>query len=162
MSHPTARKERARNTWPVVAAGIFVNFRRPAKIAPDDDGHIFVQPAFVEISNQCMHALIKVRQMLLHHFEVIAMPVPEAIRHMNQPCTRFDQPASREELFVKHRGCIPLHRGDALAVACADLWVFLVEVHRVDELTGCQDVVRFLRKRVETFEGVNFAAVGIQ
>ena len=108
-----------------------------------------------------MHALIKVWQMLLHHFEVIAMPVPEAIRHVNQPCTRFNQPTRGQELFVKHRGCIPLHRGDAFAVTCADLWVFLVEVHRVDELTGCQDVIRFLREAIETFERVNFAAVGI-
>ena len=47
MSHPTARKESARNAWPVVAASIFVNFRCSSKVAPNDDGHIFVQPAFV-------------------------------------------------------------------------------------------------------------------
>ena len=108
-----------------------------------------------------MYALVQMWQVLLHHFEVIAMPVPEAVGNVNKARTRFNQPSSCEELFVQHRGCIPLNRGNPLAVACADLWVFLVEVHRVDELTRCQNVIRLLREAIETFEGVDFATVGI-
>ena len=115
----------------------------------------------MEIRDERMHALVQMRQVILHHFEVIAMPVPEAVGNVNKARARFNQPPGCEELLVQHRGCIPLNRGNPLAVAGTNLGIFLVEVHRVDELTRCQNVIRFLREAIETFEGVNFAAVGI-
>src|SRR5688572_439225 len=47
--HAAAGEQGARDLRPVVAAGAAVDLRRAAELAPDDDRHVLVQTALVQI-----------------------------------------------------------------------------------------------------------------
>ena len=57
--HAAAGQQGAADLRPVVAAGVFVDLRRAAEFAPDDDRHVAIQPALVQVFDQGADALIE-------------------------------------------------------------------------------------------------------
>src|SRR5262245_49851843 len=77
--HATAGHESARDARPVVAAGVLVDLRRAAKLAPGDDRTIVGQAALVQVLNQSGHGFVEYRQLLFGVFEILAVPIPKTV-----------------------------------------------------------------------------------
>ena len=78
--HPAAREQPARNARPMIAAGVLVDRRGSAELAPHDHRHVLVHPAVVQILDQCGYALIKHGHVLAGAIEIAAVPVPSTER----------------------------------------------------------------------------------
>ena len=73
---PPPAKQRTVDLRPVVAAGVLVDLRRAAELAPHDDRHVLVQPAVVQVFDQCGHALVEQRHVLPAGVERVARASP--------------------------------------------------------------------------------------
>src|SRR5207302_10051299 len=121
---PSARQEGAADLRPMVTAGIFVNDRRPAELAPRDHGDVFVQSALVQILDQRAHALIEQRAVGVFELrEVVAVKIPatEIERHASSP--RFHELSSDQKVLEVTRRAVAIITRIAFAISFASFWV---------------------------------------
>src|SRR5207302_978047 len=75
--HAAAGEQSASDLRPMIAAGVLVDRRRAAKLAPHDDRDILVQPAPVQVLDQRADALVEQRQVGFRVLVVVAVIIPE-------------------------------------------------------------------------------------
>jgi hypothetical protein len=63
----------------VVAAGVLVDLRRPAELAPDDHGDVAVQAAVLAGLDQRRDPLVEQRQVLAEPVELVPERIPEVL-----------------------------------------------------------------------------------
>ena len=87
--HAAAGEQGAGDVRPVVAAGVLVDLGRAAELAPDDDRHVLVEPARVEVVDQGRQGLIELREVRAALAEVVPVEVPaaEGQRHAADPAS---------------------------------------------------------------------------
>src|SRR5262245_41481730 len=67
--HAATENQTAGDAWPVVAAGVLVDRGGASEFAPDHYGHVFFQPAPVQIIDQGADALVQQGQVLAERAE---------------------------------------------------------------------------------------------
>src|SRR5438105_4406253 len=114
--HAAAGQQDAVHGGPVVAAGVFVDARRAAELAPDDHADVPAQAALVDVVDQGGDAAVEDRQVVAQVAEVAAVGVPETIGDGDAARARFHEAPGREELVIPERGAVSLvpGRGDAV------------------------------------------------
>ena len=78
----------------MVATAILINRGRPTKLAPSDDADIVLEPSIVQVGNQSAEGLIQQRQVIAGVAEIVAVIIPEAVGHGDEPGSGFNQSAS--------------------------------------------------------------------
>jgi hypothetical protein len=68
--HAAAGQERAIDLGPVVAAGVLVDARRAAKLAPGDHRHIVQKTADFQVLDQGAEALIQLGPVVAQELEI--------------------------------------------------------------------------------------------
>ena len=128
----------------MVAAGILVDPRRPAKLTPGDDTHILVEAAVVEIADERRDRLIEAGELVGESGEVGMVAVPAAKRERHAPHPRLDEAPGDEELIHPvGPGILAEGRvGRAAAVAIARGGVFPFHVEALDEPARGQHIKR--------------------
>ena len=128
----------------MVATGILVDPRRPAKLPPGDDAHVLVEAAVVEIADEGRDRLVEAGELVGESGEVGMVAVPAAKGERHAPHPRLDEAPGDEELIHPVRpGILTEGRvGRAAAVAIARGGVFPFHIERLDEPARRQHVKR--------------------
>ena len=167
VGHAAAGEEGHGDAGPVVAPDLGTDDGGAAKLAPDEDGAVFVEAALVEVFNECGDALIKDGEVFaLAGEDVIScstMPVPLAVVDGDDACSGLNEAAGGEEALGDAGGAVAVDAldGVASAVACDEAGVFFGEVEGVGELGGGEDAHGLLGEEVHAFHaaaGVDIAA----
>src|SRR5437867_11641148 len=103
----------------MVAAGVPVDARCAAELAPDDYRNVAIHAALVQVLDQGGNAAVEDRQVAAQMPEIAPVRVPEAVGNRDAANTRFDKAAGHEELIIPERGAVPLVPRRAVAVAVA-------------------------------------------
>ena len=142
--HAAPGEQRAGNIGPVITAAFVIHARCAPKLAPCKHGYILVHATFMQILHKGTDRLIKVGQVFLRVFEVLPMPVPEAVAECHHAHTGFDQPTSQQELLIEPRCGIALDLFRAFAVTLADFGSLFGNVECINKLRGSQNSVGLL------------------
>ena len=138
---PPPASQAAGDLRPVVAAGVVVDLRRPAELAPGDDDGVVEHAADLQVLDQGREALVELPAVVADEVEVLAVAVPAAVAQGHAADAGLDQPAGHQELIVAGRGAVVLVLVRlAVAVLVAEPRVFLREVQRVDQLARREHV----------------------
>ena len=131
----------------MVAAGILVDPRRPAKLPPGNDAHVLVETAIVEIADERRDRLIEAGELVGESGEVGMVAVPAAKRERHAPHPRLDEAPGDEELIHPvGPGILAEGRvGRAAAVAIARGGVFPLHIERLDKPARGQHIKRLRR-----------------
>ena len=134
---------------PVVAAGLRIDLRRPAKLAPHDDGHVVEHAPVAEVVEERREALVELAAMVAHEVEVLPVAVPAAVAEAHHPHARLHEPPGHEQVVVAG-GCpvVLILVGLAVTVGLANLRILLGEVEGVEQPAAGEHVERPLRERV--------------
>ena len=164
--HAAAGEEGGGDGGPVVAAGVLVDPRRPAELAPGDDGRVLEHVVGVEVFDQGAHALVELGAVVADEGEVLTVAVPAAITQGHNPRTGLDEAPGDQQLVVDRRGPVVLELiGLAVAVTLPDPRVFLAQVEGVDELAGGEDVEGDRRVLIHPGDGsvgIDLAPEGVE
>ena len=121
----------------MVAAGVLVDARRAAELAPDDHRHVVEHAAHVEVLDQGAEALIELAAVVADQVEVLAVAVPAAVGQRHAANAGLDQPAGHQQMIVDGRSAVVLELVRlAVAVALADLVGSRAQVEGVEQLAG--------------------------
>src|SRR5262249_18582686 len=121
-AHAAAGEQGAADLRPVVAAGLLVDARRAAELAPGDDRHVVEPAADLQVVEQGTQAAVELAAVVAHQVEVLAVAVPAAVGERHDAHAGLDQAAGHQQLVVDGRRAVVLVLvGPAVAVAFADL-----------------------------------------
>ena len=163
--HPAAGHQRAGVAWPVVAAGILVDFGSAAELTPGDYRDILVESTLVEVFHQGADPLVEGREVIAPILEIGAVPIPVAEAHRHAADTCLHQPASHQELVHVHGGRVPFQLGGTSAVAVSEPGTFLLDVQGLQQPAGGQDIEGLLVEAVQSFHqtgSVDVAAESVE
>ena len=163
---PTAGEQSASDCRPMIAAGILVDERRAAELAPGHHGHVLVETAFVEVLDERGQPLVELRQVrVLHAIERVAVEVPTAKVQRHHSATGLDEPPCHEKVLEVRRRAVTESLLAPLAVAVTDPLRLLRDVDRLGEPAAGEDVEGGLRERVHAGErptGVDVTAEDVE
>src|SRR5262245_35573606 len=149
--HPAAGQQPTRNSRPMIAAGVLVDRRCAAELAPNDYGNVLVEAALVQILDERADPLVEQRQVLPKRAEVIPVMVPSAKRQRHAASTRFDETPGNQHVFHELRAAVVAILWIAGTVTRADLRIFLFEIERVQELARGENTKGLFVECVEPF-----------
>src|SRR5207244_11928548 len=104
--HAAARHEAAAYRSPVVAAGLVVDARRAAELAPRHYRHVVEHAALIQVLDQGAEALVELAAVVAHEAEVLAVAVPAAEGQRHAAHARFHEAAGDEQLIVHRRRAV--------------------------------------------------------
>ena len=133
MVHAPARKESSRDFWPVIPAGVLVDFWSASKFTPDNDADILFHSTIVQILHEGGYALIKQRKVLAGTFEVSTVPIPAAESEGHAAGTGLHESAGHEELIKSLPRAVCGEFFGSLSVALDNVGILFTEVEGLCE-----------------------------
>src|SRR5436190_946905 len=133
-AHTAACQQGTGDGRPVIASAVRVDFGSPAKLAPDDDRHILVEAAHVQIINEGGNPLVEHGQMAPGILEIgamrLAVPIPAPVGECHDACPSLNQPPRRQEIIVQQRSRVTIasRLGRPAAITVPDPAIFLLQV----------------------------------
>ena len=106
--HAAAGQQGAADLRPVVAAGVLVDARRAAELAPGDHRHVVEHAARFQVVDQGAERLVELGAVVAHQVEVLAVAVPAAVGQRHAADAGLDQPPGHQQLVVDGRGAVVL------------------------------------------------------
>ena len=128
--HAAAGQHGAGNLRPVVAAGVVVDLRRAAELAPKDHRHVLVQAALMQVLDQRAEALVEQRTVLPERVVDAAVMIPAAEREGHAARAGLDESPRDEHVLHQFRPAIVAVFRITFSVALADFLRFLAEIER--------------------------------
>ena len=111
--HSAAGQDASGNLWPVIAAPVGVDPRRPTHFAPDDHRHILFQPTFPQVIHQRQQATLQAWKIVTELSEVVlvgqvaglaaGVSVPPTKGDGHAPGPGLHQPTRCQEVLVVQR-----------------------------------------------------------
>ena len=117
----------------MIASRVLVDGRRAAKLAPNDNGHILIQTAPVQVFDQRADALVEQREVGFCVLVIVAVIIPETERDGHDTRASFNEAARDEKLFHQHRRGVAVGFGIAFAITLNHAFVFALVIERFEQ-----------------------------